>query len=161
MVFIIPNSILYRAPTDDPLFSAHVVSNFTFTDREGRETQLYAPDYFVGIVACADQHQFCNGGACTPLSSHIEVFSSSSGLSKTQRSIFERLQLFTGVSQVINGRSGSALRASETAVNIVQNSLTTNQWLIELSSWFSTGLMILQNSIRRYASPTTDSQPGK
>jgi hypothetical protein len=74
-----------------------------------------------------------------------------------QQGIFQRIQfasIFTGVTAVINGRSGSALRASETAVAITQASLPSNQWEIEVSSWFSTGLAMLQNVLREYASPT-------
>jgi hypothetical protein len=77
-------------------------------------------------------------------------------MSQVQRGIFERIAfatLFTGISEVINGRSGTALRASESVVGVRQAFLPSNQWQIEVSSWFSTGLPILQNTLRDYVSP--------
>lgn len=74
-----------------------------------------------------------------------------------QRGIVQRIayaSVFTGINQVINGRSGTALRASETVIGIRQSSLPSNQWQIEVSSWFNTGLVMLQNSLREYVSPT-------
>lgn len=74
-----------------------------------------------------------------------------------QRGIIERISfanVFTGIAQVINGRSGSALRAFEAVVNINQEAVPPNQWQIEVSSWFSTGLVMLQKTLQDYVSPT-------
>jgi hypothetical protein len=142
--------------TDDPVFSAHLLSNISVPDAQGREIVYYEADYYLGIIACADQHQVCHGEACTDLSSRNQVFSSSGGMSQVQRGIFERIAfatVFTGISEVINGRSGTALRASESVVGVRQAFLPSNQWQIEVSSWFSTGLAMLQNTLRDYVSP--------
>jgi hypothetical protein len=156
LVFIAPNSLLYDTPVDDPLFSAHLVSNISITDQNGNMVKYYEADYYIGAIGCTDQHQVCNGDVCTKLTSSQQVFSSSLGLSMVQRGIFQRLgfaSVFTGVAHIINGRSGTALRASETVLNFNQASLPSNQWQIEVSSWFDTGLATLQAVIREYASP--------
>lgn len=78
------------------------------------------------------------------------------GLSTTQQAIFQRLayaSVFTEIAKVINGRSATALRAAETVVVTRQTSLPTDQWKIELSSWFSTGLAMLQFVVQEYATP--------
>lgn len=157
LIYIASNSVFYRTPVDDPVFSAHQLSNITTTDRYGREIAYFTADYYLGVIGCADQHQFCHGDTCTPLSGRKPTFSSWEGLTMTQKGILERLSfasLFTGISRVINGRSGSALRASETLASILQKSLPPNQWQLEVSSWFSTGLALLQNTIHEYVNPS-------
>jgi hypothetical protein len=157
LIFIAPNSILYESPVDDPVFSAHLTnSKLTIPALEGQSTVFYAPDYYLGVVGCAEQHQVCYGDTCTALSAHKEVFSSSSlsGLSTTQEAIFERLGLatiFTTTASAIGARSGAALLASETVRGTRQASLPSNQWQIEVSSWFTTSLARLQFSFREYA----------
>jgi hypothetical protein len=157
MIFIAPNSILYETPVDDPVFSAHLMSNISTTESRGQGIAYYEADYYLGIIACADQHQICRGATCTQLSGRNSVFSSPQGLTMVQKGIFQRIEsasIFTGMSQVILGRSGTALRASETVIGINQASLPANQWQIELSSWFSTGLVMLQHRLREYVTPT-------
>jgi hypothetical protein len=147
----------YSTTNDDPIFSAHLISNFSRTDSEGRDVIYYEGDWYASFIACAEQYQVCHLDTCTKLASHNETFSSSRGLSMVQRGIFQRISfanIFTGVAAAINGRSGSSLRASETAIATIQASLPSNQWEIEVSSWFSTGLAMLQNVLREYASPT-------
>ncbi|KAF7507093.1 hypothetical protein GJ744_010906 [Endocarpon pusillum] len=156
MVFISANSMLYSVPVDDPVFSAHVVSGFSVRVSDSQQLVYYEADTFVSFIACAEQHQICHGDACTPLSAHSVVFSQSQGLTILQEAISQRIAFattFTGVAQVINGRSGTALRALETAQMTQQVSLPANQWQIELSSWFNTGLVILQSVLRDYANP--------
>lgn len=156
LIFIASNSVMYDTPVDDPVFSAHAISNLNISDSEGQKVVLYEADYYLGVIGCASQHQVCNGDTCTALSARAEAFSSSSGLTMTQRNIFGRLgfvNVYTGIVDVIDGRSATALRAAETARGIHQASLPSNQWQIELSSWFDTGLASLQFALREYATP--------
>lgn len=163
LVFIASNSIKYEMPTDDPIFSAHIVSPFSNFNIGGGNITFYESDYYLGVICCLEQHQVCHEDTCTPLSRLNEVFSNSSGLSMTQRGILKRLgsaSVFSGISSAISGRSGTALRASETVFNHFQPSLPSNQWEIEISSWFSTGLATLQSGLRDYVSPTSNLLPG-
>jgi hypothetical protein len=148
--------MIYSTTNDDPIFSAH--RSFSFTDSEGRDVIYYDHDWYAGVIACAEQHQVCHRHTCTKLASYNETFSSLRGLSMVQEGILQRISfanVFTGVATVIYGRSASALRASETeAPATFQGSLPSNQWEIEVSSWFNTSLAMLQNVLREYASPT-------
>jgi hypothetical protein len=160
LVFIASNSLVYETPTDDPLFSAHSVSSFTIPNAQGLNKTYYESDKYIGIIGCAEQHQVCHGDTCTPLSSSKEVFPDSSrgsGLSTSQRGLLQRLgygNVFTGIANVINSRSGRALRASETVRDMRQASLPSDQWQIELSFWFSTGLAMFQLIVQEYATPS-------
>jgi hypothetical protein len=157
LIFIAPNSVVYETPVDDPVFSAHSTnSSIVISVLEGQSTVFYESDYYLGIIGCAEQHQVCNGDICTALSAHTEVFSNSSlsGLSMTQLGIFERLGLatiYTTTAGAIGARSGTALLASETVRGTRQASLPSNQWQIEVSSWFTTSLARLQFSFREFA----------
>ena len=78
------------------------------------------------------------------------------GLSTAQQAIFQRISygsVFTGIAKVINGRSATALRAAEPVRVTRQPSLPADQWKIEISSWFSTGLAMLQFVVQEYATP--------
>lgn len=158
LIYVAGNSILYENPVEDPVFSAHIVSNRSSTDDDAN----FESDYYLGVIACAEQHQICHGDICTSLDSITPTFASLAGLSAIadlsaiQRTIFQRIgfaSVFTGITQVINGRSGSALRASETVLGISQASLPADQWQIEVSSWFSTGLAMLQHTLQEFVSP--------
>ena len=162
LIWIAANSIIFDTTNDDPVFSAHLVSNVSIPDMHGRKRKYYEADYYLGVIACAEQHQMCDGDTCTQLSGSRQLFSNPRGQNMVQQGIFQRLRfanVFAGIAQVINGRSGTALRASESVTGINQASLPSNQWEIEVSSWFSTGLVMLQKNLREYASPA-DLLPG-
>jgi hypothetical protein len=136
-----------------------LVSNVPGSNVTGSKVVYYEADFYLGILACADQHQVCYmNNTCTQLSGHGPTFEKQRLLSMVQKGIYQRMafaSVFTGISEVINGRSGTALRASEKVTGIRRAALPPDQWQLEVSSWFSTGLVMLQKSIREYASPTT------
>jgi hypothetical protein len=157
LIVVAANSMVYEEPVDDPLFSAHLVSDVTYPGSDGQDVVFYEADSYARAVACADQHQICHGASCTPLTAYSQLVSGSLGLNEVQGHVVERIKfatIFTGLAEVINGRSATALRASESALGIFQLPLPANQWQIELSSWFGTGVVMLQNSLRDFASPT-------
>jgi hypothetical protein len=67
LFFLAPNSIEYDSPVDDPWFSAHRETNVT---RNGVFYEWFFTDYFIHVLGCVDQYQFCNPTTenCTPLS---------------------------------------------------------------------------------------------
>jgi hypothetical protein len=160
LIFIASNALVYETPIDDPLFSAHTVSFFTMPNAQGINKTYYESDKYIGIIGCTEQHQVCHADTCTPLSSSNEVFSISSrgsGLSTSQSGLLQRLaygNVYTGIANVINSRSGRALRASETVRDVRQASLPSDQWQIELSFWFSTGLAMFQLIVQEFAAPS-------
>jgi hypothetical protein len=157
LIIVSANSMVYEQPVDDPLFSAHLLSDYSLPVSDGPDMAFYEADSYARTIACADQHQICHGESCTQLSAYGSTFFESQGLTEVQRHVRERIRfasVLTGMTQVINGRSAAALRASDTALSLFQLPLPENQWQIELSSWFGTGIVMLQTSLRDFASPT-------
>src|SRR5436190_20527597 len=69
MFFLQGNSVTAAEPIDDPLFSAH--QPHVTPGYYGNST-LYLPDNPANVLACTEQHQFCNPNlsrqtGCTPL----------------------------------------------------------------------------------------------
>lgn len=109
-------------------------------------------------MACAEQHQICNpsNNQCTDLQSSSTILSATNslGLNLVQEGALQRIVLQMAVTNVyssISGRGASALRAQETVQTLDQAPLPANQWQIEVSSWFNTGLAKLQKGILEYA----------
>lgn len=156
------NGVQYESPNDDPIFYANRESSLNHTGRDGITRHYYVSNYYVGVIACMEQHQICLRDSCTGLLGTLQAFNTSRSANAFQKAILERLGItvvFSAVSQIISGRAGTALRASETLSNFIQTSLPSNQWEIEVSSWFSTGLAMLQSGLRDYITPPT-SLPG-
>lgn len=57
----------------------------------------------------------------------------------------------TELSKGIFGRGPAALRAQESVSGIASGPLPNNQWMIEVESWFATGLARLQQAVVQYA----------
>ncbi|CZR61302.1 uncharacterized protein PAC_11198 [Phialocephala subalpina] len=64
--FLMPNSIEYIAPVDNPWFSAHRKSTHNSADGN---YDIWTSDAFPYGLGCTEQHQYCNpsSGICTPL----------------------------------------------------------------------------------------------
>jgi hypothetical protein len=157
LIHVAANSMVYQEPVDDPLYSAHLISDYSSSDSNGQVVVFYEAGSYARTIGCADQHQICHGESCTQLSGYGSISSKSHGLTEVQKRVRERIDfasILTGISQVINGRSATALRASENVLAPFQLPMPANQWQIELSSWFGTGIVMLQNALRDFASPT-------
>lgn len=144
------------------MFAAHLLSNVNLTDDQGQFYRFYESDYYASVIGCINQHQVCHRDTCTELSGRLPVFSDFPGLTEVQKGIFLRLAysaIFSGIYQVIHGRSGASLRASDTVVEISQYSLPPDQWKTEVSSWFATGLAVLQHTLRDYVDVTNMRPP--
>lgn len=133
----------------------------------------------VSPLACIDQHQFCNPNnqRCTDLQSYYTAVETTASieLNAVQSLIISRLSLdflfetmsFSKVASSsipdqeipttnktfkgIHGRGPAALRAQESVSDIQSGPLPNNQWMIEVESWFATGLAKLQQSVVQYA----------
>jgi hypothetical protein len=155
LIYIDSSGVLYEEPVDDPIFYAHSVPQYDSTIKD--PPNYYVSNYYAGVIGCAEQHQICHGGSCTPLSGGMQLnLDHSRRPNIVQEVIFGRMEVgmaLSGMSQAISGRSDAALKASESLQDIIQSSLPSNQWEIELSSWFSTTLALLQAHFQAYASP--------
>ncbi|KAK0285204.1 hypothetical protein LTR35_005406 [Friedmanniomyces endolithicus] len=163
LLILAQNSIDYNVPCDDPWFSAHQVRNDT------SQTWYVGDDYF-NILACADQHQFCNpkldsSKGCTSLADEATVFNEMFrvGFSDLQIATAGRIavpMVFSNMYYSVNGRGAAALRASETCFTNDQAALPNNQWQIEIDAWFATSLARLQQSMVDYAVGPTNAPAG-
>lgn len=135
----------------------------------------------VSPLACIDQHQFCNPNNqdCTDLQSYYTAVHKTATLdmNAVQSLIISRLSIdflwqtisyskstsppvplptttirpLTELSKGIFGRGPASLRAQESVSGITSGPLPNNQWMIEVESWFATGLARLQLAVVQYA----------
>jgi len=106
-------------------------------------------------MACTDQHQFCNpnNNQCTKLT-HWNNSYDNIGLNPVQAHIAGILHLYIryqSTSSILSGRGSSALRAQEAVHDLQSGPLPDDQWLVEVESWYTTGLAKLQRTVLEYA----------
>ncbi|KAI9890825.1 MAG: hypothetical protein M1814_003609 [Vezdaea aestivalis] len=174
IMFISFNNIDFVASNDDPIFSAHVPS------RSPVGIPAFKPDKEFGVLACAEQHQYCNPnkaeGApdrCTALTGSELVWGSNTtrdislledtgikalennniGLNDFQKVLagYSATAQSAGMYFAVFSRGVAAISASETVYQFLQSPLPNDQWLIELSKWFSVGLAGIQQGPLEFA----------
>lgn len=168
------NGIYYEDTVHDPFFAADQGCNWLMV--ETRNVTYCNPTYStfcfvcskqisliliyvdVNVMACADQHQFCNpnNDQCTDLTSNSVAvdLATTIGLNAVQLFIVDLLAFQLNESpldRTLARRGGSALRAQEMLHDIASDSLPDDQWMIEVDSWFNTGLARLQKFVVEYA----------
>lgn len=167
IIMINPNSMRFAAPNHDPVFSAFEM--LSYVDNQGLNHTWYTPQYWVSIIACAEQYQMCNPvtGACTPLVGSTSLLrqslSPAVGLNVVQQGIMGRIFIvlpFTSVYWTVYPRKEAALRAQEKVTDLNQAPIPDNQWMIEVGHWFEAGLARLQRGIVEYATGPTNIIPG-
>ncbi|KAI9832552.1 MAG: hypothetical protein M1819_004342 [Sarea resinae] len=164
LFFLTPNAIGFAEPVDDPFFAAHQ-PRWAVTN--GVNQTWYDTDYYIHLMGCSDQHQYCNPttGACTALtSSQLAVNELPSlGLNYEQHFTGTRIGLILGSINTyfaVNGRGAAALRARDSVYESTQGPLPDNQWTVEASSWFAVGLAKLQRATVDYATGPATTQTG-
>lgn len=112
----------------------------------------------VSIMACIDQHQFCNpnNDQCTNLTSSAAAvkLTKTIGMNLVQQRIIWRFKfhlLYSSLDSSLAGRGGAALRAQEFVHDFQSDHLPHDQWMIEVESLFNTGLAKLQRNMVEYA----------
>lgn len=156
LFILTPNSIRYDAPVDDPWFSAHREINQTI---DTVLFQFWITDYFVHVLGCIDQHQFCNPNskACTPLAGWFAVNDSLQSLEMNEYQLRTASLIGNATATYLTsttalGLGSSALVASNTVFGLDQAPLPNNQWTAEVSFWFAVSLANLQHFVVDYAS---------
>lgn len=158
ILFLTPNSITYQEPVTDPFYSATTPNTVLVGDVN---MTFYSPDYWVYVMACVDQHQFCNPTTnnCTPLTGAYTLGTTTNVFRNlnfnaaqyaTAVHISLHLSYLTTYSNV-HTRGPNALRASDSLNGIFQIGLPNTQWMTEVSSWFATSLAKLQQKVIEYA----------
>ena len=154
--FLAPNMVVYEAPVADPFFAASTPKNLSPVD--GVNDTYYMSNQEVYVLACTEQHQFCNpnNGKCTPLSGAAQVVTYLPGLdlNEAQAATYITMGLtitFLNTYNSVDSLGSRALRASETLDQGFQLPLPDNQWMIEVSTWFAVLLAKLQQRTVQYA----------
>ncbi|KAL9593457.1 MAG: hypothetical protein Q9219_007546 [cf. Caloplaca sp. 3 TL-2023] len=137
---------------------------FNITDFDGRNDTQYSPDFFVGVLACADQFQLRN-----PTNRRTTTLTSSSILpveieklqyNKVQTAPALNLYYAIGFQTTyfsVHSQGANSLRASDTlsGSDFTQIGLPDNQWQIEAAEMFSVSMAKLQQQILSYATGPT------
>jgi len=157
-MFLAPNTVTYKSPVLDPWFKATTASNLTGFD--GRDFTEYKADYWVGVLACADQFQLRNpaNGKSTSLASYSYIPEEIDKLqcNKVQEATVVRLFYAINTQTTyysVHSQGAQSLRATETldGSDFIQIGLPDNQWMIEATEMFSVSLAKLQQQILQYA----------
>jgi hypothetical protein len=137
----------------------------------------YTFDSPLAVVGCAEQHQYCNpnskamdGSNCTPLTARPNF--NFDGTDTTTNPLYKAV--FTTPTQfitltVLNDAAGVSsidtwldrldvpLLAADQNYISISTPLADNQWILETTNWFSTGMNLLQ----RMVAETATGPPGK
>ncbi|KAF1846848.1 uncharacterized protein K460DRAFT_132067 [Cucurbitaria berberidis CBS 394.84] len=155
------NNVLYRQPTNDPLFAAHRPLKTGDSRPEQQNVTYYRSDFVFGVLGCGLQYQFCHAQAngapdfcsnLTGLPNWVEDFSLEQypNASNIQRAILQDLghaMLNTDIQ--IASYDLKARKLIENAGFI--NSLPDDQWVREVVGWESTLWASLQIEMAEYA----------
>lgn len=112
----------------------------------------------VNVMACVDQHQFCNpnNDQCTDLTSSTTALklAQTIGMNPVQDFIITRFSfqlLHSSLDLSLAGRGSSSLLAQEVVHDLRSDPLPNDQWMMEVQSWFNTGLAKLQRFMVEYS----------
>lgn len=136
------------------MFSA----NQQYTLDEGGSGTFYRRDHLVTILGCTDQHQFCptsaipGGAKCSELSGVDSLSSSIPTLNFNEHQSATAYVIVNAIFasnffHVVDPRGVAALRASESVFEVWAPQLPNNQWITEVSSWFSVALAKVQYAL--------------
>ncbi|KAL9024837.1 MAG: hypothetical protein Q9196_006223 [Gyalolechia fulgens] len=156
--FLSPNSVSYQEPVTDPFYAATIPNPLLVG---ATNFSLYTADFLVSVMACVDQHQFCNPSTnqCTSLTGALPLMSDNSeinqlNLNVAQYTAAELISLYiAGLTTYssVRGRGAKALLASDTLNRNFQVGLPNTQWMTETSSWFGISMAKLQQKIVQHA----------
>ena len=158
IMFLASNAVEYRSPVLDPWFQATLAHNLT--DTSGSNFTEYMPDFWVGVLACADQYQFQNpsNGLSTSLTSMSGLVTETGklGFSKLQNATLLSLYYSANYQQTVYSvysLGPRALRAYDSLLgsDVVSPGLPKNQWQIEATQFFSISMAKLQQMMINYA----------
>ncbi|KAL2842064.1 hypothetical protein BJX68DRAFT_270781 [Aspergillus pseudodeflectus] len=175
LIYLAPNNIKYTKPEKDPFFSTYL--NASVLSVGGQNFSFYESDYYVHVMGCIDQHQFCNPNRlngsdadnCTrltgarPIENDLTMIGYNVQQLATANRIRRILVVSGGIGSSISGKGKSALRANQLVYSAlggsIQAPLPDNQWTIEVTYWFATRLAQLQRAIVEFAAGPANLPP--
>ncbi|KAL5326516.1 hypothetical protein ACEPPN_004202 [Leptodophora sp. 'Broadleaf-Isolate-01'] len=162
------------APSDDLWLSAHEERSISVFDPgyAPRNVTVYGMDNSVNVLGCTEQHQFCNpnrpmdsDSRCTPLldwgTLGLDFDAYTSAILDTPHQV-EAITIIMYAALAAEMRNTipyfhAPLLASDYTSGFMSSPLPSNQWELEATNWFSTGMNIIQ----RYVAETATGAPGK
>lgn len=158
IMFLAQNNVAYAEPVDDPMFSAHRALGF------GQVSSLtyYQADWFVNVMACTDQFQYCNPNTqqCSGLMGIQQLIpfivyeNEKLGFNLIQQAIGVRMARHAYDSliyQTVFAQGAGGLAAKDSLVAQLSQPLPINQWHIEVENFFNKGLAHIQLATVEYA----------
>lgn len=166
LFFLAANALRYVSSVDDAWFSAH--KQFTTANESllinGNRTPYenqswFMSDSLVHVLACADQSQLCNPSTneCSPLVGESTIMEQLPALGLNEYQNQTAMTILTVGTKIFSSKAivgslkSNALLASQLLADNMALPLPDNQWMLEVSSWFATGLAGLQQSVVEYA----------
>jgi hypothetical protein len=166
----------YLNASDDLWLPAHAQTDETVELPDGSGTAIisfFKLDKTVNVLACTEQHQFCNPSPssnrtnqCTPLQSVDQFAVGDTALTsvldndyqQTISRIIYNAAIQSEWSQIVTSLQ-SPLLANSLALGVVSVPLADNQWILEAQNWFAISMTNLQQSVISTASgpPGNDS----
>ncbi|CZR67750.1 uncharacterized protein PAC_17649 [Phialocephala subalpina] len=164
----------YTGPSDDLWLSAHRLGNakIEFDGNDSLSLPEYRIDKPVSVLACTEQHQFCNpnpasnlSNRCTPFLSLDNYLNDGSDpisplLYNDYQSIIAKIIHFavlrSGIYPIVS-QLNPPIMAAGLAAGGVSPPLPDNQWVLEATNWFSIGL----NNLQRMMVDVATGPPGK
>jgi hypothetical protein len=166
----------YTGPSDDLWHSAHRTANAT-TNLRGNETFVipqYSIDRDVSVLACAEQHQYCNPSPSLNATHKSTPFLAidqflfddlvggpeleAIGVNDIQRNIATIIHTsaYNSKFDSIIGQLNPPILAVGVASQGASPALPSNQWILEAENWFSISL----NNIQRLIVGAATGPPG-
>jgi hypothetical protein len=159
------NSVVYGTQILDPFFLA-LYNVSEATPGPGNSPAVYLPSIPVSAMVCVDQYLIRNPNnqKNTSMISQISLNDAIQALnfSVAQSVTAQRLIHYfsnTDTYSSVYGSGPSALKASDSVLNLISSGLPFNQWRTEVEGWFETSLAKLQAYTVEYAANTADLGP--
>lgn len=153
MYLFLPNDVNYLGPVFDPIFIATGANN----DSSDPDNIVYFGDYFMTMLVCLDQFQFCNplNGRCTANTHHIQAWEQGLrdlGLNDQQMAVLWRVEKMFISTFTYNAGIGSLGATGELCPS--HDSITPKS---ETHSYLETGLLANEALFKGMLSPALPS----
>ncbi|KKY13335.1 hypothetical protein UCDDS831_g09097 [Diplodia seriata] len=165
------NTVIFQEETTDAWYSARSFLATPYWNGAGfNKSGVYYPDKAASIMGCTSQVQWCNPNLppdtkCTPLESWRDFFQPHPTIIRNARE-YDLLRWmvdiqntkFRGLNDVVNILGSAALIGRQKLANGIQGPIASNQWQLEVESWFATLMAAYQQGYVEVATGPSDAR---